>query len=69
MPPHLFLAGYSVAIFEKTEDVGGVWQQNYAGYRLQVRLLLSPHGQLAADFGRQPAAGLGRNWTVVGPSW
>ncbi|GAB4822167.1 hypothetical protein N2152v2_009213 [Parachlorella kessleri] len=31
-------AGYSdVTLFEKTNDVGGVWQKNYAGFRLQVR--------------------------------
>ncbi len=30
-------AGYSdVTLFEKTNDVGGVWQKNYAGFRLQV---------------------------------
>lgn len=30
------LAGYDVKIFEKTGNVGGVWQSNYAGYTLQV---------------------------------
>ena len=33
-------AGYSPTLFEKTGDVGGVWQSNYAGYRLQVYLSL-----------------------------
>lgn len=30
-------AGYEVTIFEKSNNVGGVWQSNYAGYALQVR--------------------------------
>ena len=33
-----FRAGYAqVTVFEKSGDVGGVWQSNYAGYALQVR--------------------------------
>lgn len=28
-------AGYEVTLFEKSHDVGGVWQSNYAGKRLQ----------------------------------
>lgn len=30
-------AGYQVTLFEKSHNVGGVWQSNYAGYTLQVR--------------------------------
>ncbi|PRW32555.1 flavo involved in K+ transport [Chlorella sorokiniana] len=29
--------GFDVTIYEKTDNVGGVWQSNYAGYALQVR--------------------------------
>lgn len=29
--------GYDVTLFEKSHEVGGVWQSNYAGYALQVR--------------------------------
>lgn len=30
------LAGFDVKIVEKTNNVGGVWQSNYAGYALQA---------------------------------
>lgn len=37
-PHFLFRAGYTqITVFEKSGDVGGVWQSNYAGYALQVR--------------------------------
>lgn len=30
-------AGIQVALYERSHNVGGVWQYNYAGYKLQVR--------------------------------
>ena len=31
----LLAAGYSVLVLEASEDVGGVWRQNYQGFGLQ----------------------------------
>jgi cation diffusion facilitator CzcD-associated flavoprotein CzcO len=33
---HLQHAGISVKLFDKSEEVGGVWRKNYSGYGLQV---------------------------------
>ncbi|KAG1673662.1 hypothetical protein FOA52_013327 [Chlamydomonas sp. UWO 241] len=33
---HLLSAGFKVVVLEATEDVGGVWRQNYVGYKLQM---------------------------------
>ena len=38
---HLIAAGFKVIVLEASDDVGGVWRKNYAGYGVQGEVLRS----------------------------